>query len=52
MGLAMLVEVKEIKDKAILDVPVDAGERGGGEGQGHRQRARAGIAVAHSDRTT
>jgi hypothetical protein len=46
MGLATLVDVKEIKDKAILDVPVtpvqEATVRGTLSGKGS-----AGIAVAH-----
>jgi hypothetical protein len=46
MGLAMLVDVKEIKDKAILDVPVtpvkEAVVRGKVSGSGS-----AGLAVAH-----
>jgi hypothetical protein len=46
MGLAMLVDVKDIKDKAILDVPVtsvkDAVAKGKLTGKGS-----AGIAIAH-----
>src|SRR5262245_15472253 len=46
MGLAMLVDVKEIKDKAILDVPVTpvdvAAVKGTVKGSGT-----AGMAVAH-----
>jgi hypothetical protein len=46
MGLAMLVDVKEIKDKAILDVPVTAVKeavvRGKVNGSGS-----VGLAVAH-----
>ncbi|PYR90399.1 MAG: hypothetical protein DMF84_21030 [Acidobacteria bacterium] len=46
MGLAMLVDVKEIKDKAILDAKVtpvkEAGAKGKVTGKGN-----AGIAVAH-----
>jgi hypothetical protein len=46
MGLAMLVDVKEIKDKAILDVPVtsvnEAGIKGKITGSGT-----AGLAIAH-----
>ena len=46
MGLAMLVEVKEVKDKAILDVPTTLVDqvvvKGKVTGSG-----RAGIAVAH-----
>jgi zinc carboxypeptidase len=46
MGLAMLVDVKEIKDKAILDVPVtpvnEAAAKGKVTGSGS-----AGLAVAH-----
>ncbi len=46
MGLAMLVDVKEIKDKAILDVPVakvtEASAKARITGSGT-----AGLAVAH-----
>ena len=52
MGLAMLVDVKEIKDKAILDVAGDAGDGGGGQGQGHRQRARPASPSRTTARTT
>ena len=52
MGLAMRVEVKEIKDKAILDVGGDAGEGRDGQGQGHRQRARPAWRSRTTARTT
>ena len=52
MGLAMLVDVKEIKDKAILDVADDAGEGSGREGEGHRQRARPASRSRTTARTT
>jgi hypothetical protein len=46
MGLAMLVDVKEIKDKAILEVPVTRVEQAVARGKLHGSGS-AGIAVAH-----
>jgi hypothetical protein len=46
MGLAMLVDVKEIKDKAILDVPTTAVKTAGRPGT-IAGSGRAGLAVAH-----
>jgi len=46
MGLAMGVEVKEIRDKAILDVPVTAVKEAAAKGKVTGSGS-AGIAVAH-----
>ena len=52
MGLAMGVEVKEIKDKAILDVAVTPVKEAVGEGQDHGQRARPASRSRTTARTT
>ena len=55
MGLAMLVDVKEIKDKAILDVADDAGQRrrrvkGKVTGSGHGRPRRRALRLEQHDR--
>ena len=52
MGLAMLVDVKEIKDKAILDVPTTPVNEAAAEGQGHAAPARPAWPSRTTARTT
>ena len=52
MGLAMLVDVKEIKDKAILDVRDDAGKAVDAEGKGQRAAAPPAWPSRTTARTT
>ena len=52
MGLAMLVDVKEIKDKAILDVPATTVTRGAAKGQVTGARHRRAWPSRTTARTT
>ena len=56
MGLAMLVDVKEIKDKAILDVPTtpvtEAAAQGQGRRRGHRRPGRRALRLEQHDRAS
>ena len=52
MGLAMLVDVKEIRDKAILDVKTTTDREGGAQGESHRAADPPVSRLRTSARTT